>query len=165
MNNIHQSIKNWLKTRTPEKSGLYLFGSTGTGKTHNLKLLLEKNKKKGGNAKMYTVPKFLNRIASLRMEMSHDKHQFGTNTSIINNLLSGGQILLLDDFGAETLSERKLEDLYTLINNMYEKKTTLIISSNLTIQELERKVGDRICSRIVGMCHLVELSGEDLRFK
>jgi DNA replication protein DnaC len=162
---MNKLIQNWLKTRTKEKPGLYLFGTTGTGKTHNLKILHEKNKLKNNQAKFYTVPEILNRIAGLRMEMSHDKYQFGINTAILNKILAGGQILILDDFGTETLSERKMEDLYTIINNMYEKGTTLIISSNLSIQELERKVGDRICSRLVGMCHIVELTGNDKRFK
>ena len=48
---------------------------------------------------------------------------------------------------------------------MYEKKTTLIISSNLSLGELEKKVGDRICSRIMGMCQIVELLGNDRRFE
>ena len=162
---MNKLIENWIKERTHEKRGLYLFGTTGTGKTHNLKILLELNKKKQNNIHMYTVPELLNKIALLRLEMSNDTCQFRRNASLINQILSGKRPLILDDIGTETLSERKIEDLYTLINNMYENKTTLIVSSNLSLPELERKLGDRICSRIAGMCHIVELSGEDKRFK
>jgi len=162
---MNKSIQNWLDIRTEEKRGLYLFGTTGTGKTYTLKELHKRNGEKKGLISFFTVPDFLNKIALLRMEMVNDKTQFGINNSTIEKMLSGDVGLILDDIGTETLSERKLEDLYRVINNMYEKKKTLILSSNLTIQELERKVGDRICSRIVGMCHFVELSGEDKRFK
>jgi len=162
---MNKLIENWIKERTHEKRGLYLFGTTGTGKTHNLKILLELNKKKQNNIHMYTVPELLNKIALLRLEMSNDTFQFRRNASLINQILSGKRPLILDDIGTETLSERKIEDLYTLINNMYENKTTLIVSSNLSLPELERKLGDIICSRIAGMCHIVELSGEDKRFK
>jgi DNA replication protein DnaC len=165
MNKLHPSIQNWLDTRTEEKRGLYLFGTTGTGKTHNLKILHERNRKKNSEFKFYNVPEFINKIALLRQEMTIDTSQFGYNSQMITKMLSGETPLILDDLGTETLSERKLEDLYSVINNMSEKNTTLIISSNLSVQELERKVGDRICSRIVGMCHIVELSGEDRRFK
>lgn len=162
---MHPKIENWIKNRSLEKRGLYLFGSTGTGKTHNLKLLHKRNQEKNSTAKFYTVPEFLNKVAMLRLEMSHDTMQFGRNMEILDKMLSGINPIILDDFGTETLTERKLEDLYMLINNMYEKNTTLIISSNLPLKDLEIKIGDRICSRIMGMCHLVELSGDDLRFK
>ena len=165
MNNLHPSIQNWLDTRTEEKRGLYLFGTTGTGKTHNLKILHEKNKKKDGKIKYYSVPNFLDEIARLRQQLSADNSQFGYISSRLDTMLSGKKAVILDDLGTETLSERKLEDLYRLINGMYEDKRTLIISSNLSVAELERKLGDRICSRIVEMCHLVELTGEDRRFK
>ena len=164
MNNLHPSIQNWLDTRTEEKRGLYLFGTTGTGKTHNLKILQERNKKKNSEFKFYNVPEFINKIAFLRQEMTIDTSQFGHNSHTITKMLSGETPLILDDLGTETLSERKLEDLYTVINNMFEKNTTLIISSNLSLKELERKIGDRICSRIMGMCQLIELTGEDKRF-
>jgi len=165
MNKIHPLIKKWLDTRTFEKRGLYIFGTTGTGKTYNLKILKEMNQEKKGDIKFYTVPDFINKIATLRQQMSIDRSQFGYNNQVITKMLSGETPLILDDLGTETLSDRKLEDLYSVINNMSEKNTTLIISSNLSVQELERKVGDRICSRIVGMCHIVELSGDDKRFK
>ncbi len=163
MEKLNDKLEHWLANRTKDKRGLYIFGTTGVGKTYNLKILLKRNHEKGGNAKMYTVPEFLNKLANLRMEMVNDTHQTGRNSGIIQKMLSGDETLILDDLGAETLSERKIEDLYRLINNMYEKNTTLIISSNLSIQELEKKVGDRICSRLVGMCHLIEMQGEDKR--
>jgi len=164
MNELHTQIEKWLKNRTLEKRGLFIYGNTGVGKTHNLKILYQLNKEKKGDATFYTVPEFLNKIAMLRMEMGHDRHQFGRNTEIVKKMLGGQNTLILDDIGTETLSERKLEDLYTVINNMYENNKTLILSSNLSLQELERKVGDRICSRIMGMCHLLELTGDDKRF-
>ena len=159
MSNLHPLIQKWKETRTKEKRGLYLYGSTGVGKTYNLKILAEKK-----GHKFYTAPKFLNEIAQLRMQSSMDKMVYTENQNRISWMLSGERAVILDDLGAEKLSERKLEDLYTLVDNLYENGKTLLISSNLSLAELEQKVGDRVCSRINGMCHVVELSGEDKRF-
>jgi DNA replication protein DnaC len=38
-----------------------------------------------------------------------------------------------------------------------------IITSNLTLEEVSEKVGDRIASRIAGMCKVIELKGIDRR--
>jgi len=38
-----------------------------------------------------------------------------------------------------------------------------LITSNLTLDEIAEKVGDRIASRIAGMCKVVEVRGKDRR--
>jgi DNA replication protein DnaC len=39
------------------------------------------------------------------------------------------------------------------------------ISSNLSLKQLGERVGDRIVSRIVEMCEIIKIEGDDRRLK
>lgn len=72
-------------------------------------------------------------------------------------------LLVLDDLGAEKTTEWALQTLYIILNNRYSNYMQTIITSNLTIEEIGEKLGDRIASRIAGMCKIVKLTGKDRR--
>jgi DNA replication protein DnaC len=62
-------------------------------------------------------------------------------------------LLLLDDFMTTRPSDWVIDILYHLINHRYEYMKKTIITSNLSLEDLEEKLGDqRITSRINRMC-------------
>jgi len=71
--------------------------------------------------------------------------------------------LFIDDFGTEKGSEWVLETLYSIIDKKYEDVIPMIITSNLDLNALGVKMGDRIASRIAEMCDVVEMTGLDRR--
>lgn len=74
-------------------------------------------------------------------------------------------LLILDDLGAEKTTEWALQSLYVIINKRYAEASQTIITSNLSLDEAKQRLGDRIASRIVGMCHPVQLTGRDWRLQ
>lgn len=74
-------------------------------------------------------------------------------------------VLVLDDLGVEKTTEWALQTLYIILNNRYSNFMQTIITSNLSIEEIGEKLGDRIASRIAGMCKIVKLTGKDRRVK
>jgi DNA replication protein DnaC len=72
-------------------------------------------------------------------------------------------MLILDDLGAEKSSEFSIQSLYLIIDHRYSEMRDTIITSNLSLREISEKVGDRIASRIAGMCRVIELKGRDRR--
>ena len=74
-------------------------------------------------------------------------------------------LLILDDLGVEKTTEWALQALYVVVNRRYLDGRQTIITSNLTLDEVREKLGDRIASRIVGMCHPVRLTGRDRRLQ
>jgi DNA replication protein DnaC len=76
---------------------------------------------------------------------------------------SNVQLLVLDDLGAEKTSDFALQSLYIIIDKRYSEMRHTIITSNLSVDEIAGKVGDRIASRIAGMCRVIELKGRDRR--
>ena len=74
-------------------------------------------------------------------------------------------LYILDDVGAEKLSEWVQETFYLIINKRYEEMRPTIITSNFNINDLAQRIGDRTVSRIVEMCDIVELKGKDKRME
>jgi DNA replication protein DnaC len=75
-------------------------------------------------------------------------------------------MLHLDDLGVEKQTEWVLEQLYALINERYERQRSLIVTSNLEDDELEKQLGTRVVSRLVEICgDPVLLFDEDRRVR
>lgn len=75
--------------------------------------------------------------------------------------IAKSNILFIDDFGTEKITDFIQEITYYLINEREINNLRTIITSNIDIENIEA----RIASRIAGICELIELSGEDRRIK
>ena len=75
-------------------------------------------------------------------------------------------LLILDDFGAERQTDYTQEQIYHIINGRYIRKAPLIVTTNLTLQQLkngETLQQQRICDRLLEVCVPVCFDGESLR--
>jgi len=73
------------------------------------------------------------------------------------------EILILDDIGAEKTSNWVEEQLYALIDIRYRMNRSTIFTTNLTVKDLECKIGSRSVSRIIDMTEGVRVDGKDWR--
>ena len=101
-------------------------------------------------------------LLDIRDTFKNSNNGDDSEKSIIDSLTTE-RPLILDDIGAEKTSDWSLQTLYTIIDRRYRNEYRTIITSNLTPQELGYKLGDRIASRIAGMCKVIELKGKDRR--
>ena len=101
-------------------------------------------------------------LASIFRSESVSKDDYKRNETI-ENLLNTSQYLIIDDFCAEKYSEFLEECFYRIINFYWENMIPIIITSNYSLKEISDRIGDRIASRIAGMCEVVELTGNDKR--
>lgn len=141
-----------------EKQGMFLTGSTGTGKTHLAIAVLQEWMQNGHTGAFYTVPELMLQLRRLIDENKAEAEYIDRLTAV--------EMLVLDDLGAEKDSEWVLERLFMIINNRYIHGRITVITSNLMLEELEQRGGlqwRRICSRIAGMSRSFRLLGEDMR--
>ena len=127
--------------------GLWFFGSSGTGKTTLAMLISRTALEAGRSVAIYSLPKLLSQI-----RRTFDAATGQQSYYEFFERLSTVDLLHLDDLGAEKQTEWVLEQLYALINERYERKRSLVVTSNYEDNELEEQLGSRIVSRLIEMC-------------
>lgn len=156
---IDEDIINKIKNNLKEKKGIYFYGTAGTGKTYLLYAILRRLRASGYmGSSIWNLPDKLSRLRGL-----YSTEKFSEDC--IEEELKVKSILLIDDFGAEKQTEWNTEIMYRLINHRYENILSTFFASNLSLQELAEKSGDRLASRIAEMCEVVNIDGEDKRLK
>ena len=69
----------------------------------------------------------------------------------------------------ESLNNMKFTELFSLLNarllNQNNKVTKTIISTNLNLNELSARYGERIISRFIGNYNICYFFGDDIRIK
>ncbi|WP_289088324.1 ATP-binding protein [uncultured Veillonella sp.] len=138
--------------------GLFLTGTTGTGKTHLAVATLQAWIEKGHSGAFCTVPLLVDQLREC-MDGNDGK-------SVYMDRLARVDLLVLDDFGAEYSTDWVRSQMWLIINARYAEHKPFIITSNLRLEDIEAGggvQGQRICSRIAGHCHVLELGGADRR--
>jgi len=143
------------------RKGIYIHGECGTGKTHIAYALAKQSEEVMKlSVKFYNIPDL---IRHLKRDFSEENKMLSEENTNFGKLLSFAGLLILDDFGTEKLTEWVEESLYSIINKRYENIYPIIFTSNLSPEKMVEKFGDRIVSRIIGSCDVVELTGNDRR--
>jgi DNA replication protein DnaC len=108
-----------------EGQNIFLLGPSGTGKSHIAEALGHEACRKGIDVLFYRCQRLFEWIHSGRGDGSYSKRM----EQVIKVPL-----LILDDFGLQSMPESSQEDLYEIICQRYEKKA-LIITSNRDMSE------------------------------
>jgi DNA replication protein DnaC len=141
--------------------GLWLYGSSGTGKTTLAMLVSRTALEAGRSVAIYSLPKLLARI-----RRTFDAEVGEQSYSDLFERLATVDLLHIDDLGAENRTEWVLEQLYALVNERYEAQRSLVVTTNLEEHELEDQIGARVVSRLVEMCgDPLPLFDEDRRMR
>mgnify|MGYP001207562425 FL=1 len=79
------------------------------------------------------------------------------------------KLLILDDLGTRANNSNTdwvADRLFTLINYRYDNELPILASTNYSLKDLEYRLGhERITSRLVEMCRIIQVGGGDYRIK
>jgi DNA replication protein DnaC len=144
-----------------KSGGLVLFGNTGCGKTH-LSISVMRNKlindlrviieREWPNGRCYeaerqyfvTVPDLLLEIRGSFYESSEKKE------ADVIEWYSEIPFLVLDDLGSEKTSEYAITTLYIIIDRRDREELSTVVTTNLSLSEIDEKLSARIASRLSG---------------
>jgi DNA replication protein DnaC len=133
----------------------FITGEAGTGKTiYSCWLMLREQRNlylqaMNADCEFISVPVLLQKIKASFDTPEVSEHQILEHYSTVH-------LLVLDDLGTNKSTDWAFQTLYLIINNRYENLKKTIITSNLTLEQLSKVLGDdRITSRIERMCEII----------
>lgn len=138
-----------------DSCSLFMHGETGLGKTHLSLAIAGEVISKGYNV-------LYNSAQNIFSELQ--KEHFGRNSNgAYEAMVLECDLLIIDDLGAEFSTAFTKAALYNIINTRINTGLPTIISSNLSLPEIEDEYTKRISSRIIGEYVEIYFSGKDIR--
>ncbi len=133
---------------------MLFYGSYGSGKTHLAAAIANFAVGMGVPTLFLTVPDLLD---ALRFSFDSEDTSFEERFEEIRN----AKLLVLDDFGTQNTTSWAQEKLFQIINYRYINKLSTVITTNLSLDEIEPRIRSRLSdSELVAN---VEIKAPDYR--
>jgi DNA replication protein DnaC len=135
-------------------------GPTGIGKSFIACALAHKACLEGMTAQYAQVPKLFRELAAAKGD--------GRYGALLDRL-ARIDVLVLDDWGLAAVGDGERRDLYELLDDRHERRST-IVTSQLPVDEWHRVIGDpsladAILDRLTSNAYRIELEGPSIRPK
>ena len=145
--------------------GLIFIGPPGIGKTHlAVSVLKEVTEKNGVRGVYYDTRSLLSTIKSTYNPVTR-----ASEADVLEEVM-GAELLILDDLGAERLTDWVEETMNLIVNTRYNDRLPTVFTSNYegvpdrdNMESLLVRVGARMYSRLREMCDFLEFTGPDYR--
>ena len=153
----YEACRTLADTFTQGRRGILIAGGCGCGKTHLAAAIVHALIAQGLRPLFMTSERLLFAL----------KDAFGDRerTRAIREELTTADLLVLDDLGAEHMSDWAQSELGSIINDRYEAGKTIILTTNLTLSALTARLGSRTISRIAEMTDGVRITSGDRRLR
>lgn len=172
----NSTFQNWDFTKGPKK-----MHTIGTKYATNFKKMKEQNiglliYGEAGNGKTYTASCIANylldnmlpiicvNIDSLLNRIKETYNSWGKEAEEdVLKTLCNADLLIIDDLGTEQNTDWTKTKIYNILDSRYRNGLPLIITTNLSIQELENRYEKRTYDRLLEMCTPVLNTGSSIR--
>lgn len=156
MEKVFAFCKNYASTFCNHSENLFMQGATGLGKTHLSLAIANAVINLGHNVIYVSAPNIISKL-----EKEHFSHHFQADET--EKHLVECDLLILDDLGTEFQTSFSSSTIYNIVNSriMYQKPT--IISTNLSVKEIQTAYSKRLVSRIMGNYKRLFFIGNDIR--
>lgn len=156
MERVLSNCRRYAENFTFSSSSLLFQGRTGLGKTHISLAIANKVIQKGFGVVYCSVNNLVTQL---------EREHFGKDDGDTEKTLLDCDLLILDDLGTEFRSSFSVAEIYNIVNTRLMTQKPTIISTNLTIQELQERYTERFASRILGNYVRNIFEGKDNRLQ
>lgn len=162
MQRIVAGCKSFIRHFNNSHENILFLGNAGVGKTFLANCIAKELLDRG-----YTVIY----LTAFRLFDILEKNKFGREEDVSYKAANQFEyildcdLLIIDDLGTELNNSFTSSQLYLIINERLLKQKSTIISTNLSLDNLNHNYGERINSRIISNYSIRRIIGEDIRLQ
>ncbi len=156
MRNIYNSCVRYAENFSLKSQSLLMQGATGLGKTHLSLAIANVVLNKRFGVIYGSTPNILSKLEKERFRYTRTYEDS-------EKYLLDCDLLILDDLGTEYSTAYSSSTIYNIINSRIMMSKPTIISTNLSVRELEKVYSERLVSRIMGNHLRLRFLGTDIR--
>jgi DNA replication protein DnaC len=151
VNNLRGALQLARQFAAQPDGWLVLTGTYGCGKTHLAAAIANECQARGQAVYFVVVPDLLD---YLRATYSPDSRV--TYDELFENVRNT-PLLILDDLGAQSSTPWAQEKLFQLINHRYNARLPTVITTNLTLDDIDERLSSRMLDQRVSICYAVQV--------
>ena len=153
-----RSCKEFVRTFDTDFRNLLLYGDTGVGKTFLTHCVAKELLDTTHSVIYFTASQLFDIFAMKQFEKDSDaakdyEHIFDCD------------LLVIDDLGTEFSNTFTVSQLFVCLNERLLRKKSTIISTNLSLDDLNTLYSERVFSRITSGYTVLRMTGDDIRIK
>ena len=156
MEKSYQTCRRYAMGFTMKSGNLLFSGNTGLGKTFLSACIARAVADQGYSVVYESAGHLFSALEKARFEASDENRRAAARYSDCD-------LLIVDDLGTELPGQFVTAALYSLINDRLLEGKPMIISTNLTEDDLVKRYNPQIASRLRGSFRRVAFVGEDIR--
>lgn len=150
------SIRRYATTFTPNSGNLLFVGGTGLGKTFLSACVARAVTDRGYSVVYETASRLLSKLEQARFSGSEEARREAEK-------LNQCDLLMIDDLGTEMPGQFTTAALYSLLNDRLLENKPMVITTNLTMDEMAKRYSPQIASRLHGGFTRLTFVGDDIR--
>lgn len=159
MAHILEQCRDYADRFGPGSGSLLFLGRTGLGKTHLSLAIAGAVAEKGAGVLYSSVQAIVDRCERIRF----DREPTSEDRDFVA-MAPRCDLLVIDDLGSEFSTAFSQSVLYNILNERITAGLPVILSTNLTLEQIRETYNDRIASRILCGCTNYNFVGKDIRF-
>jgi DNA replication protein DnaC len=144
-----------------EFNNLLLYGNTGVGKTFLANCIAKELLDRAYTEIYLTAFQLFDILEKNKFGKDENSFEFQNQFDYILDC----DLLIIDDLGTELTNSFVNVQLYLCINERYLRQKSTIISTNLSLDNINTIYSERVFSRIASNYTLLKIIGEDIRLK
>ncbi|GAA0735565.1 ATP-binding protein [Clostridium oceanicum] len=140
-----------------ENQGMLIYGEPGNGKTYFSASIANELLNR-------LIPVICVGAIGITERISQSKRNWGDEGIFtVLNSLDNADLLIIDDLGTEPDNKWTRSMMYQVIEKRNSSNLPVIVTTNISIDELKERYDDRTYSRLSEMCMFIRNTGPDIR--
>lgn len=150
------TIRRYAQNFSLNAGNMLFVGDTGLGKTFLSACVARTVAERGYSVVYETANHLFSKLEQAKFAPNEDNRREAEKFTTCD-------LLIIDDLGTEMPGQFVIAAFYSLLNDRILARKSMVISTNLNVEELGRRYSPQIASRLLGNFDCRRFAGEDIR--